>query len=192
MKQLKPYKHDIEKEKFAIQWFKNEINNINDHRLIAKIGGSLSERKPLHLSTPPVCEIIYYEYDPLHKNTKSLPFYDKYPLTLIASFAPNHFYGFNLHYLDFQMREKLVGAVYKIKSKGYSSKQSFQLLYPLLKQLVDSNILNYAYKCYLFEQVVSKFVIVNPEYYKFVVHLPIQKFIGQSQQQVIQLSKRVR
>ena len=46
-----------------------------------------------------VGSMYMYFYDPKHKAT--LPYYDRFPLTIVVGEAPGGFYGLNLHYLKF-------------------------------------------------------------------------------------------
>jgi len=43
-----------------------------------------------------------YFYDPKHK--KTLPYYDRFPLTLLVQPAEGGFHGLNLHYLNYNVR----------------------------------------------------------------------------------------
>ena len=47
-----------------------------------------------------------YFYDPKLKN--ELPYYDRFPLSIIVDPAPGGFYGINLHYLNYNVRAQFL------------------------------------------------------------------------------------
>ena len=51
-------------------------------------------------------------YDPKHKDT--LPYYDRFPLSVIIGPAKGGFYGLNLHYLPPVLRAKMLDALMDI------------------------------------------------------------------------------
>ena len=53
-----------------------------------------------------VGDMIMYFYDPKTKET--LPYYDKFPLTIIVGPAPGGFYGLNLHYVNPVATSKII------------------------------------------------------------------------------------
>ena len=77
--------------------------------------------------------MFMYFYDPKTKDT--LPYYDKFPLTVIVGPAPGGFTGLNLHYLPMVLRAKLLDALMDITSdKKYDDNTKFNLSYNTLKK----------------------------------------------------------
>ena len=77
--------------------------------------------------------MFMYFYDPKTKAT--LPYYDKFPLTVIVGPAPGGFTGLNLHYLPMVLRAKLLDALMDITSdKKYDDNTKFNLSYNTLKK----------------------------------------------------------
>ena len=62
-----------------------------------------------------VGDMIMYFYDPKTKET--LPYYDKFPLTIIVGPAPGGFYGLNLHYVNPVARARLLNELFKLAPK---------------------------------------------------------------------------
>lgn len=175
-------------EAIAIQWFKDAVNGIEDRRLSQELGHNIS--KTLSSGIVPICELVYYKYQP--KGIDTLPYWDIYPLTLIVRFDSNMFYGFNLHYMDYKYRQKIIEAMLMIKSRANTKRQSYAILAPLVNEMVQHRFLVFAYKSYLFDHVRSKFVVVDPRFYERVIYLPIQKFRRTTQDNIIMLSKRTK
>ena len=70
--------------------------------------------------------MFMYFYDPKTKAT--LPYYDKFPLTIIVGPAAGGFTGLNLHYLPMVLRAKLLDALMDITSdKKYDDNTKFNL-----------------------------------------------------------------
>ena len=77
--------------------------------------------------------MFMYFYDPKTKDT--LPYYDKFPLTVIVGPAAGGFTGLNLHYLPMVLRAKLLDALMDITSdKKYDDNTKFNLSYNTLKK----------------------------------------------------------
>ena len=59
-----------------------------------------------------------YFYDPKTKDT--LPYYDRFPLTIMVGPAPKGFYGLNLHYLPLDIRARFLDSLLDtINNKRY-------------------------------------------------------------------------
>ena len=83
--------------------------------------------------------MFMYFYDPKTKAT--LPYYDKFPLTIIVGPAAGGFTGLNLHYLPMVLRAKLLDALMDITSdKKYDDNTKFNLSYDTLKKSIKYEI----------------------------------------------------
>ena len=79
--------------KEAQQWFQRNVKKLGDVNR-----RSLLNDDALDVTTKPKAgDMIMYFYDPKHKAT--LPYYDRFPLTIMVEPAEGGFYGLNLHYL---------------------------------------------------------------------------------------------
>jgi hypothetical protein len=69
-------------------------------------------------------------YDPKTKDT--LPYYDKFPLTIIVGPAEKGFYGLNLHYLPPTLRAKFLDALMEISDQNIDENSKFKARYRIL------------------------------------------------------------
>ena len=94
--------------KESIRWFQKKAQELGKvSRTTIMQDDSLKLRnKP---KTTPFGSMYMYFYDAKHKET--LPYYDKFPLTIPVGPAPGGFYGLNLHYLPLPLRAKALDAL---------------------------------------------------------------------------------
>lgn len=157
-------------EKKAIQWLSNEIKQIPNFYKKNDITESftLNNKK-----VPPLCEIVLYKYSAIKGNLNG--YWDEYPITLIVRPLETHFYGFNLHYLDHDIRKKIVDVLLGIRTRSTSPAMAFKRIYPFIDGLVKVGLYGHAYKNYLYNAMQSKFIIINPTHYNMISNLPIAK-----------------
>lgn len=169
---------DPNKEKQAIQWLSNEIKQIPNVFRKNEIQESITLNNK---KVPPLCEIVLYKYNAVVGNLNG--YWDKFPMVLIVRPLEDHFFGFNLHYLDQETRENIIGTMMHIHTQTRGNKKElFKRMYPFLDGLVKIGIYNHAYKNYLYQRLESKFIIINPKYYDLVTALPIARFKGNNTQ----------
>ena len=73
-----------------------------------------------------VGNMYMYFYDPKHKET--LPYYDRFPLTIVVEPAKGGFRGINLHYLPNALRAKFLDGLMDITTnKKYDESTKFSL-----------------------------------------------------------------
>lgn len=169
-------------QRAAVQWLSNEIENIPNFVSASPSKKEMSEdeqgdikKEPLtksDIDAPPLCEIALFKYNAIKGNTNG--YWDKFPLVIIVRPFTDHFYGFNLHYLDRETRIKIISVIKRFKKPG-SSRETFKFVYPFLDALVKLGIYNFSYKNYVYSGMESKFVVIQPKYYDLVADLPIAK-----------------
>ena len=74
------------------------------------------------------------------------------------------------------MRKKIIDILVKFKRNNISPELQFKTVYPFLDGLVKIGKFNFAYKNYNYENMESKFIIIQPKYYNLVIELPIARF----------------
>lgn len=163
-------------QKAAVQWLSNEIENIpnivfhkeeKDTDIITEQADQLA---------PPLAELALFKYEAKYGN--KIGYWDKFPIVLIVRPFNDHFYGFNLHYLDEEIRNKILSTVLNLHKKVPNKKVMYKTIYPFLDALVKIGHYNFAYKNYLYSNIASQFVIIKPQYYHMVSNLPIARFKG--------------
>ena len=123
--------------------------------------------------------MFMYFYDPKTKDT--LPYYDKFPLTVIVGPAPGGFTGLNLHYLPMVLRAKLLDALMDITSdKKYDDNTKFNLSYNTLKKASKMRYFKPCFKRYLTAHVKSRFARVPASEWEIATFLPTASFEKES------------
>ena len=119
--------------------------------------------------------MFMYFYDPKTKDT--LPYYDKFPLTIIIGPAAGGFTGLNLHYLPMVLRAKLLDALLDVSSdKKYDDKTKFNLSYNMLKKASVMKYFKPCFKRYLTANVKSRFARVPASEWEIATFLPTASF----------------
>ena len=119
--------------------------------------------------------MFMYFYDPKTKDT--LPYYDKFPLTIIIGPAAGGFTGLNLHYLPMVLRAKLLDALMDITSdKKYDDNTKFNLSYNTLKKASKMRYFKPCFKRYLTANVKSRFARVPASEWEIATFLPTASF----------------
>lgn len=133
--------------------------------------------------------LYMYVYDPKHKDT--LPYWDQFPLCLPFDDIPGGFVGLNLHYLPPLFRAKLLGELLNYTDKQLTDKSKIEVKWSMLKSFSKFPGVQPTIKKYLYSQVNSRFLKVDPEHWKASIFLPTQNFQGASNQQVWRESRDI-
>jgi len=119
--------------------------------------------------------MFMYFYDPKTKAT--LPYYDKFPLTIIVGPAAGGFTGLNLHYLPMVLRAKFLDALMDITSdKKYDDNTKFNLSYNTLKKASKMRYFKPCFKRYLTAHVKSRFARVPASEWEIATFLLTASF----------------
>ena len=129
-----------------------------------------------------VGNLYFYRYHA--KGDGVLPLWDKYPMALILEMKNDGFLGLNLHYLPQGQRATLLYVFNKYKEKyqmrrgvitGGAGNWENLLDYAGTKQL--EQLPKKALKKYLYNQVRSKLIKINPDEYDKAIQLPIEEWV---------------
>jgi len=137
-----------------------------------------------------VGSMYMFFYDPKTKDT--LPYYDKFPLSIIVGPAKDGFYGLNLHYLPPVLRAKFLDGLLDItNNKRYDETTKFQLSYGMLQRTARMRYFSPCFKHYLSKHVKSQFAQVQAPEWEIATFLPAASFEKASVQQVYKDSRRM-
>jgi hypothetical protein len=137
-----------------------------------------------------VGDMIMYFYDPKTKET--LPYYDKFPLTIIVGPAPGGFYGLNLHYVNPVARARLLNELFKLAPKDLKPDTRLaRLTYDLLQGVRKYKEFEPCFKRYLMPHVKSQMSRVPMTDWETAIYLPIQQFKKKSSKSVWADSRKV-
>ena len=116
-----------------------------------------------------------YFYDPKHKAT--LPYYDRFPLTIMVDAAPGGFYGLNLHYLNYGVRARFLDELMNLAPKNVKdTTRLVKLRYDLLQGVKKYKEFKPCFKHYLGKHVVSQFSRVPMTDWEIAIFLPVEQF----------------
>ena len=119
--------------------------------------------------------LFQFVYDP--KTKEELPYYDKFPLTLIVGPAEGGFYGLNLHYLHPFLRARLFDRLLQyVNNDKFDQTTRFRLTYQMLSAASKLRAFNVCFKHYLMDHVHSRFIMVPPKSWEIAVFLPTERF----------------
>ena len=116
-----------------------------------------------------------YFYDP--KTKKTLPYYDRFPLTILVEPAPGGFYGLNLHYLRPDIRAAFLDELMKTAPKKVTDRSRLvKMRYKLLAGVRRYKEFKPCFKHYLTDHVKSKIVRVPMTDWELAIFLPTEQF----------------
>ena len=143
--------------------------------------------------------LIIFEYNAFHR--KTLPYWDALPIVLPIKLMPQTkfgpgkegpgFMGLNLHYLPEDLRAKFLDAILvHYRMKHLDERQKLNLNYKLLNTTAKLKLFKPCVKHYLFKQMRSRFNVIHPVEWGFVIMLPIARWRKKSEAYVHADSRR--
>ena len=151
-------------------WFRKKVKELGD----------INPRKVLKddaldpVSNEIAGNMYMYFYDPKYK--KELPYYDRFPLTIMVEPAPGGFYGLNLHYLAPGVRARFLDALMETAPKKPTDKSRLKLRYDLLKSTRKYKEFGPCFKHYLTNKVQGRLVRVPMTEWEIAIFLPTEQF----------------
>ena len=137
---------------------------------------------------PEVGSMYMFIYDP--KTKDKLPYYDRFPLVLPYDDAKGGFYGLNLHYLPYMLRGQLLGQLMKTASdRTIGPDTVMRYSWDILRSASRFPAVKPTVKRYLYTQIKSRILQVNPEDWRTAIFLPVEQFEGASKQSVFNDSR---
>ena len=170
--------------KKAKQWFSKRIKEL----------GSVSRAKILKddalskVNRPLIGQMYQYVYDPKHK--KTLPYYDKFPLTIFIEPAPKGFYGLNLHYLSPGVRAEFLDALMDKAPANIRDTSKLKITYEMLKGTQKYDVFKPCFKHYLMDHIKSNIVRIPMPDWEIAIFLPTEEFKGVKAQSVWRYSRK--
>lgn len=119
--------------------------------------------------------MFMYFYDPKHKET--LPYYDRFPLTIMLEPTKNGFQGLNLHYLRPDVRAQFLDELMGLGPKNVTDKSRLtKLRYDLIQSTRKYKEFKPCFKSYLSDHVKSRIVRVPMTEWEIAIFLPTEQF----------------
>jgi hypothetical protein len=174
-----------DKTRASRDWFRNKASNLRGSRIDTD---RLFENSIL-MDKPLPGKMFMFSYDAKHKD--KLPYWDAFPLIFMVETAQGGFYGINLHYLPPMLRAKLMDGLYEtLNNDRYDFTTKLNINYKFLKNSANFPLVKPCFKHYLFSQVKSKLIYVEPQEWPIATFLPLQKWQGATAQQVYNQSSK--
>ncbi len=166
--------------------FQNErFNTLKDQDFTKQLVGSRNA-KPGYF--------YFYLYDAKHKDT--LPYWDKFPFTLVLDVRKDRFLGLNFHYLDYYHRARLFDALYRFR-EGRPARPTtrdirmrMRVTYAILKASSKYEAFRPCLKEYLFSHVQTPLLKVGAREWDVALFLPVEQFQKKTRQQVWKESRK--
>ena len=138
-----------------------------------KIKQFSDKTKKMQTARPGIGNMYLFSYDAKHKD--KLPYFDRFPLSIVIGFKPAGILSLNLHYLPPRKRIILLNKLIQVSNiKEISPNSRLKLNYGIVK--TASKLYAPAVKYHLFSQLRSKFIKVEPEEWHETAMLPLANF----------------
>jgi hypothetical protein len=172
------------RSKESMAWFRRKASQLKPNR-----SALLKDESLTLASRPRVGGMFMYFYDPKTKET--LPYYDRFPLTIMVGPAPQGFYGLNLHYLPLDIRAKFLDSLLDtINNKRYDETTRFRVSYDLLNRASKLRAFKPCFKRYLTSHVRSRLARVDAPEWEIATFLPTADFEKASSRKVYSDSRK--
>ena len=167
-------------------WFLDKVDfiskNISRDRLIRQ-----DPMSPVAKVMPGMMYMFYY--DPKH--SKTLPYYDSFPLVILIDMDSTGMTGLNLHYLPVHLRQKLFYGLLNRVSGVIDEKAYINITYDFLKNTRSLKEYRPCYKKYLTGQIRGSIAKVPANEWETAVHLPLALFRKQNEDTVHRRSEEM-
>ena len=153
------------------QWFQRNVKKLSDVNRKQLLQDNALDT----VNIPKTGDMIMYFYDPKYK--AELPYYDRFPLTIMVEPAKGGFYGLNLHYLSPAVRARFLDELMKLAPKNMNDTTRLQRMrYKTLTGVRKYKEFEPCFKHYLMEHVKSKMVRVPMTEWEIAIFLPTEEF----------------
>ncbi len=171
--------------KESIKWFQDKVQGLKRPSAASLMSDDALDPQGQSV----VGEMYMYFYDP--KLKKTLPYYDRFPLTIMVDSAPGGFYGINLHYLPYDIRAAFLDKLLDLAPKKPKNESRLtKMRYDLLKGSTKFKEFKPCFKHYLAKHVKSQFVRVPITEWEIAIFLPVEQFRKSSKDTVWAESKK--
>jgi hypothetical protein len=164
----------------SMAWYTKKISQLRNPIALAK---GISQEKSRYTRTFMKGKLYYFVYDPKMKH--QLPYYDKFPLTLVLEKYEDGFLGLNMHYLPVKYRiiflRKLMQ--FALLDKEDDIKR-LRVTYDILNASKRFREFKPCIKRYLFPHIRSRILAVQPNEWETSMYLPVHQFKGEKPQKI--------
>ncbi len=165
----------------STEWYKTKIKEFGTPGAMELIGGGKRDTRPFY------GRLNMFIYAPKH--SKTLPYYDTFPLVLPIEKYPDGFLGINLHYLPISLRVGLLDELVDFSNDtNFDKKTVLGVSYNAVKGL---SAVKPTIKRYLAGYVRSNFRRIDADEFIVAALLPVQRFKKASAKSVWEDSRKM-
>lgn len=172
----------------AKTWARTQSTN-----LMRNPAAVISNTRSKNIITTPsgsVGSMVLFRYNAT--TSKTLPYWDAFPLVFPFDVDDTGMYGINMHYLPPPMRAQLMDALWKQASGPETDpKTKLQITYKVLQSAARMPLFKPCVKHYLNKGLVSNLVVIPATEWNVALFLPLERFQKASVNQVHQDSRRI-
>jgi hypothetical protein len=164
------------------EWFTTKLAGVN----VATYPSSLARNKMLNAEkrwtdddSVFVGGLFFFKY--VAKGKETLPIWDKYPMAMIIDRYNDGFLALNLHYMPKGRRQSVINVVNTFKGNNKMSNvvrakaKNWQFM--MNSGANAQGFMKKTVKRYLFTQVRSQFIKINPDEYSKAIQLPLEEWV---------------
>lgn len=120
-----------------------------------------------------------------------LPYWDKCPIFIPFRVQSDRFWSLNLHYLDLRNRAIVLDHLLSYATnKNYDENTKLKFSYQMLNAAANNKFFKPCVKQYLFAQMRSQFMTIQPYEFSIAAFLPLERFQKKTRSQVWADTKR--
>jgi hypothetical protein len=171
------------KTRTAFDWFKSNIKNLLGMNPVATRQQAIKSSNTSKLSSVTIGQMFMFVYDAKWKN--ELPYWDKFPLSIVVEKYTDGFLGLNLHYLPPPIRAVLLDQLLEYRNtKNLDDTTILKISWGLLRDAAKHPLIYPCVKRYLYSHVQSNYLMVLPSEWEHVIFLPIENFQKKTKEEV--------
>jgi hypothetical protein len=195
----------VPQEKRAMFWFRDYMTELSrwqrqhEHLSFQQLQNRKFTKQVVSSNGAQPGFLYYYLYDPKWK--AELPYYDKFPFTLVLERGQGRFLGLNFHYLDYYNRALLFDALYDLRigrnpsinedrSDVRDIRMRIRATYDLLKGVKRYRAFRPCIKEYLVPHVRSPLLKVGAAEWDVALFLPVEQFEKRTKRFVWEQSRK--
>ena len=161
----------------SLTWLNKRIQNLRN-----PVGMTRPLTKETHRWTRPndrqkfmMGGLYYFYYDP--KTKDELPYYDRFPLVMPLKRYSDGFIGLNFHYLPLRYRINFMRKLMPLAIFDDNDElKRIRVTYPILDASSKYREFKPCIKKYLYSNIQSSILAVEPQEWDIALYLPIQQF----------------
>lgn len=161
----------------AREWFRmaaKKVKNPSANEIMSSDNKRFLPTRNMYYDS--IGKMIMFFYDATTK--EKLPYWDQFPIIFVIGIKDDGFLGINLHYLSPYQRAKLMDQLYTTMTSNKSAEAKMRINYQILKANSRFRLFRPCVKHYKWGGVRSRFFVVKPEEWDFIVMLPIERFVS--------------